>query len=401
MLIDLNSFKEINDTLGHQTGDQVLMELGPRLAPVVSGLDGLVARLGGDEFAVLLYGLTGEHSITEVADQLLESLKAPFDLDGLSLHIRASLGIARYPEHGKDPGSLLRCADVAMYIAKEAASGHAFYQAERDRHSPTRLALLSDLHTAIGENQLRLHYQPKVNAATQQLIGFEALVRWEHPQLGMIPPGRFVPLAELGETIRPMTYWVLENAIHQGTEWLRQELDVVVSANISTRNLMDEAFVDRLDALLTKYGLPPDRLELEVTESAFIHDPERALSNLESIHALGVQLAIDDFGTGYSSMAYLKRMPIHTLKIDMTFVRQMASNPEDQLIVRSAILLAQSFGLVVVAEGVEDEQTLRLLCEMGCDHAQGYHISEPVPPESIDTWLTRPPGIRFPLGDSP
>jgi len=387
MLMDLNNFKEINDTLGHYTGDQLLKKIGPRLLPVIDSIGGELARLGGDEFAILLKGLLDESAVILAAGKILEALDTPFVLDGTNLNIRASLGIACYPDQGKDSDALLRCADVAMYNAKAHGSGYAFYDPEKDPHSTRRLALLSDLHTAIGEDQLVLHYQPKVETRNGGLIGFESLVRWQHPTHGMIPPGQFIPLVEHSESIHPLTNWVLDNAIAQGVIWHRQGWNITVSVNISTRNLIDENCSSHIEWLLDRHGLQPDHLELEITESAFISDPDRTLRNLENIHATGVQLAIDDFGTGYSSMDYLKRMPIQTLKIDMSFVRQMSQSKQDAVMVKSAITLAHNLGIKIVAEGVEDVETLEMLSDMGCDYAQGYLISKPVPLEQIDGWI--------------
>jgi len=386
LVMDLNRFKEINDTLGHHTGDQLLKNIGPRLMPLLEDVGGILARLGGDEFAILLTGLHCEQQIIDTVSKIQEALDSPFEIDGIALNVSASMGISCYPEQGQDASALLRCADVAMYLAKEEGCGYAFYQPEKDHYSTRRLALLSDLRTAIAEDQLLLHYQPKIDAQNRQLLGFEALVRWQHPEHGLIPPGQFVPLAELGESIHPMTKWVLKNAIRQCADWQRQGLDNIMSVNFSTRNLMNELCAEHLEWLLKLHGVDPSRLEIEITESAFISDPERALTNLDRIHATGVQLALDDFGTGYSSMAYLKRMPIQTLKVDMTFVQHMSKNPKDALMVKSAIYLAHNLGLKVVAEGVEDEQTLNLLRDMGCDIAQGYYIAKPMPAAQAVSW---------------
>lgn len=386
MVMDLNQFKEINDTLGHHTGDVLLQQIGLRLLSETKGMNAILARLGGDEFAVLQTGLHARQQTVAAAGQILEAFELPFQVEGLLLNVRVSVGIARYPDHGDDAGSLLRCCDIAMYVAKEQGSGYAFYQPNQDYYSIRRLSLMSDLHTAIAEDQLVLHYQPKVDTKTRKLQSFEALVRWQHPEHGLIPPGQFVPLAELGESIHAMSNWVVKNAIRQATEWRRQGLDIAVAVNLSTRNLMDERCAEHLEWLLKSHGLPPGRLEIEITESALIHDPDRALQNLDRIYAAGVQLAIDDFGTGYSSMAYLKRMPIHTLKVDMVFVQHMAKNEKDSLIVKSAINLAHNLGLKVVAEGVEDEQTMTMLGEMGCDAAQGYYISKPLPADLAGCW---------------
>ena len=386
MIMDLNQFKEINDTLGHHTGDLLLQQIGPRLQPILTGQETQIARLGGDEFALLHTGLQDEQQTINAVKNIFKALDAPFEVAGILLNVRASIGIARYPDQGEDANSLLRCADIALYVAKEESKGFAFYQPDQDYYSIRRLTLMNDLHTAIAEDQLFLHYQPKIDTKNRKLKSFEALVRWQHPEHGLIPPGQFVPLAELGESIHAMSNWVVKNAIRQIAEWQRQGFDVTVAVNLSTRNLMDERCAKQLEWMLETQGVSPDRLEIEITESALIHDPDRAMQNLDRIHSTGVKLSIDDFGTGYSSMSYLKQMPIDTLKIDMVFVQHMAENPKDALMVKSTINLAHNLGLTVVAEGVENEETLNMLSDMGCDSAQGYYISKPLPSELAGQW---------------
>src|SRR5690606_7322965 len=284
-----------------------------------------------------------------------------------------------FPEHGQDSNTLMRCADIAMYLAKRDRLGWALYRPELDEHSPRRLALITDLGPAMRDNQLYLMFQPKIDLHSGHLTGFEALLRWRHPVHGSVPPEQFIPLAEMGEVIRPLTLWVIEQALMQLQEWYRQGMATCVAVNISPRNLLDEDYPEQLERLLRHYRVPADALQLEITEGALIADPERALAVIQRIHALGVRLAIDDFGTGYSSLSYLQRLPLDTLKIDMSFVRQMLLSHADAMIVHSTIGLAHNLGLRVVAEGVEDAATLEMLREIGCDEAQGYHIARPLP----------------------
>ena len=389
MIMDLNQFKEINDTLGHHTGDHILKQISSKLKPILENLNGELARLGGDEFSIIFKQIINKDEVRLVADEILKALELPFYFEGMRLDVGASLGISLFPEDGKDTHTLMRCADVAMYVTKEDACGYSFYQTEKDRHSTRRLALMSELRNAINDNQLRLHFQPKIDLKTLNLIGFEALVRWQHPEHGLIPPAHFVPFAELGESIHPMTYWVLENAIKQCSEWHRQGHKISVSVNLSTRNLLDHGCSERVESLLEQYNLAAEYLEFEITESAVIKDPERVLKTLNRIHQIGVQLAIDDFGTGYSSMSYLKRMPLHALKVDITFVMHMLENEQDEILVKSTINLAHSLGLIVVAEGVENIDTLKALNQHGCDIVQGYYISKPIPEEDLHQWISR------------
>jgi diguanylate cyclase (GGDEF)-like protein/PAS domain S-box-containing protein len=376
LFIDLDHFKEINDTLGHHVGDLLLAQIGPRLKPLLRGVE--LARLGGDEFAVLVSEMPEQQAVINMTRAIVEEIRRPFEVAGLRLEIGASIGIALYPEHGHDTDTLMRCADVAMYLAKRDRLGWAVYQPELDEHSPRRLALMTDLGPAMRENQLFLVFQPKIDLKTGTLTGFEALLRWQHPVHGNIPPGQFIPLAEMGEIIRPLTLWVIEHALKQLSAWREMGLETRVAVNVSPRNLLDEDCPAQLQQLIERYRVPADALQLEITEGALIADPEKALEVTQRIHALGVRLAIDDFGTGYSSLSYLKRLPLDTLKIDLSFVRQMLESQADAMIVRSTVALAHNLGLRVIAEGVEDGATLATLREMGCDEAQGYHIDRPL-----------------------
>jgi diguanylate cyclase (GGDEF)-like protein len=387
MLLDLDRFKEINDTLGHHYGDEMLCELGPRLAREV-GPRGVVARLGGDEFAILSPLNTGEPEVLELeATALIECVHQPFLLEEMTLDIGASIGIARYPQDGGDAHALLRCADIAMYAAKEAHSGSKLYAAEFDRHSMRRLSVLSEFRRALDENEITVHYQPIVDVNGTRVCAAEGLLRWEHPTQGMIPAGEFIETVEQSGLIGPLTRYVLERAIAQCAMWRKEGRTLSVAINLSVRNLLDRTLPNEIEALLSVYGLPADALQLEITESMLMSDPERALATVTRLSELGANISVDDFGTGYSSLANLRRLPINELKIDRSFVSPMLQDESDLIIVRSTINLAHDLGLRVVAEGVEDEPTLRRLAGLGCDLAQGYHLSRPMPPLAFSEWM--------------
>jgi diguanylate cyclase (GGDEF)-like protein/PAS domain S-box-containing protein len=387
MLLDLDRFKEINDTLGHHVGDKLLQQIGPRLKSGIGGEPGIVCRLGGDEFALLLTGVSTPLRAQAVAGEVLAALRAPYLIEGMQLLIDASIGIAFYPADGGDSHALLRSSDVAMYEAKRKGGGHALYDRSLDQNTPERLAMIADLDTAIRERQLLLHYQPKLDLHDGTHCGFEALVRWEHPRLGLLEPDSFLPLAELGESIHPLTDLVLDLALEQLRRWHDTGLKCSVSINLSARNLIDDRCLQTLRDLLARHGVDPSFVELEITETALMHDPDQAAERLDRIAALGVRISIDDYGTGYSSLGYLHRLPIHALKIDRLFVRNMAGNEHDAIIVRSTVALAHSLGLQVVAEGVEDLRTREMLQGMGCDQIQGYYLSRPLPPEQLGRFL--------------
>jgi diguanylate cyclase (GGDEF)-like protein/PAS domain S-box-containing protein len=387
MLIDLDRFKEVNDTLGHHVGDKILQGVGPLLNNSLDLESALVSRLGGDEFTIFLRNVDDLAELENIAKAALQSIKQPFEVDAMKLEIDASIGISLYPQDGDDIHTLLRSADVAMYEAKSRGGGIAFYNATTDKHSPERLAIMAELGNAVRENQLCLHYQPQFDLRRQQVTGFEALVRWQHPQLGLLYPDRFIPFAEVSDVIHPLTLSVLQQALEQQRQWKAGGHGFMVSVNLSARNLIDDRFVNLLQGLLQQYDTQPGELELEVTESALMQDPEGAAGRLERIVALGVTLSIDDFGTGYSSLAYLRRLPIHELKIDRLFVKDMLANEQDASIVRSTIGLAHNLNLQVVAEGVESAEIQSLLEQMGCDLIQGYHLSRPKAWDEISDWL--------------
>jgi len=389
LLIDLDRFKEVNDTLGHHYGDQLLVQVGERLRGSLREVD-TVARLGGDEFAVLLPRIETADGATTVAKKLQAALEEePFLLEDLALDVEASIGVAIYPPHGSDTDELLQHADIAMYVAKDTHAGFVLFDPKQDQHSPDRLALLGELRRAIDQQQLVLHYQPKVGAHTGQMLGVEALVRWQHPEHGLLSPGDFIPLAERTGLIGPLTNYVLDAALRQCRTWQQTGHELSMAVNVSARSLLDLAFPDQVAGLLARWEVPARLLVVEITESTIMADPTHALQVLGRLDAMGVQVSIDDFGTGYSSMAHLKTLPVHELKVDRSFVSQMINNASDAVIVRSTIDLGRNLGLRVVAEGVEDEATWRALDALGCDAIQGYHVSRPVPPDDLIHWLER------------
>jgi diguanylate cyclase (GGDEF)-like protein len=382
LLADLDGFKELNDTLGHQAGDRVLSELGPRLTEALPDVE-LLARIGGDEFAVLIVSGPDRGAATGVAERLLETLTEPFAIDGISLTVRASVGIAHHPEHGLDANTLFRRADVAMYQAKATKSGWLEYEAERDEHSRARLALAGELRRAISDGELVVHYQPKADLAEGAVTSVEALVRWQHPERGLLSPAEFLPVAEHTGLIRPLTLYVLDDAVRRASEWEAAGLDLSVAVNLAMGNLLDVRLPEDVAALLAKRRLAPRRLILEITENVVMADPARIVHVLGRLRSLGVGLSLDDFGTGASSLAYLRELRVDELKIDRSFVTDMTSDEQNAAIVRWTIQLAHAMGLRVVAEGVEDADTLFELKAMGADAAQGFYLSRPVPPIEI------------------
>lgn len=389
MVMDLNHFKEINDTMGHQAGDVLLREVGSRLKGALRECD-TVARLGGDDFGVLLPG-TDEPGATLEAQRLLKALEPPFLIEGLPVDTRASIGMAFSPLHGEDVDTLMRRADIAMYLAKQAASGYSIYSAKRDSYSPERLSLMADLHRAIDNNQLFLAYQPKVDLGTARVVGVEALARWRHPKAGLIPPDQFIPMAERTGFIKSLTMWALNEALSQSRSWRRQGLEIPVSVNLSARTLHEFNLPQRIATLLKDHEMIPHQLELEITESVIMADPVHALEVLSCINHMGVTLSIDDFGTGYSSLGYLKKLPVSAIKIDKSFVMHMTTDETDAVIVRSTIDLAHNLGLKVVAEGVENADIWDRLLAWGCDAAQGYYMSRPLSAPDTTQWLRESP----------
>ena len=395
LMMDLDHFKEINDTLGHTIGDQVLCEIGPRLTPLLRPGDTL-ARLGGDEFMVLLPG-AGNAQVKEVTSRILAGMREPFALGELTVTVDASVGIVNYPAHGEDAETLVQRADIAMYLAKGRGGGEALYDPADDPYDPGRLRLIGDLRDAINDGTLQLHYQPQFSAGDLQLVGVEALVRWQHPTRGLLAPGDFIPLAEHTGLIRSLTLAVLRQAAAQWRTWREEGIDVTVAVNLSVANLLDNQLVDDLSRILTEERMSADCLVLEITESTVMTDPPRTIAMLERLAAMDIRLSVDDYGTGHSSLAYLRRLPVHELKIDRAFVQHLAVDDQDAQIVRSTIDLGHSLGLRVVAEGVEDARSLAVLQHHACDLVQGFYLGRPVPADALlkqlRTAAGRPPTI--------
>ncbi len=387
LMLDIDRFKEINDTMGHAIGDRVLIEMGRRLRASLDDRD-MLARFGGDEFVVLLEGRSGEE-LEHAAEALCQTATLPIRVDAMELFLDTSLGMAIYPEHGATAEDLLRRADIAMCDAKQAHVRMQVYQTGRDAMHLYRLSLVNDLRRAIPNGEMELYYQPKLNLNSRKVGHVEALVRWNHPQHGLIPPNDFVPLAEHSGIIRMLTDWVMHEVIRQCAEWSDQDLEIGIALNLSAMDLSCGELPEVLSSYLAKYDVDPARLILEVTETAVMRDAVYALEVLNRLRDCGVQLAIDDFGTGYSSLSHLKRLPVNELKIDKSFVLTMADDSDDAVIVRSTIELAHNMGLKVVAEGVEDARTLEMLRGFHCDIAQGFLISRPLPVKQATAWLLR------------
>ena len=395
MLMDLDRFKDVNDTLGHHNGDLLLQRIGSRLHSVLRDAE-TVARLGGDEFAILLPEVPDRQSVVPVVRRVLKVLEEPVVVGGLALQCEGSIGIAIFPEHGTTVESVMRAADVAMYMAKENRSGYEFYDARRHehRHDAGRLALIGELRRAMDETELVLYYQPKVDLETGLAQGVEALARWHHPERGLLSPDEFIPLAERSNLLRPMTLYLLDSALRQCNAWRVCGLEVSVAVNLSMQNLIDLRLPNDLARLLTSWRLPPGSLELEITESTIMADHRRAMTILTRLNKMGVTLTVDDFGTGYSSLAYLQSLPVSSIKIDKSFVLSMAEDPGNATIVQSTIDLGHNLGLRVVAEGVENEETYNKLAALGCDYAQGYFLSRPLSPDKATAWLAAFSGVN-------
>jgi diguanylate cyclase (GGDEF)-like protein len=391
LLFDMDRFKAINDMLGHPIGDQALREVGLRVRKALRDSD-VVARLGGDEFAVLLATGDAQHAARAVAEKILKALERPLVVEGQTMDIAASIGIARFPEHGADAASLLRAADVAMYAAKRGKSGWSLYDPSHDERRQDFLTLLGELRRAVEGDELVVHYQPKVNLADNRITSVEALVRWEHPARGFIPPSDFIPFAEQTGYVSAITRWVLARAIEQCGAWHRTGLRLKMSVNISARDLRQEdALVHYIAAALLGAQLPAGMLCLEITESALMDDPRSAQSTLRKLRELGIATSIDDYGTGYSSLAYIKQLSVNEIKIDRAFVSGMEADARNAAIVRSTIELGHNLGLAVVAEGVETDHELAELRRFGCDVAQGFHFARPMAADALEAWLRRAP----------
>jgi diguanylate cyclase (GGDEF)-like protein len=398
-LLDLDRFKEVNDTLGHPTGDRLLQIVAHRLTHSVRPGD-LVARLGGDEFAVLLPTVRDEAAAREVAARLRAALSEPVRLDGMSFDLEASVGIALFPDHAPDFELLLQRADVAMYNAKEARTGVETYSPGKDRNSPARLSMLGDLRRAIDRSELELFYQPKISLRDGHLVGMEALLRWRHPDKGLLEPEAFLSVAEQTYLMRSITHYVVEAALAQAAAWWRADMPVQVAVNASGRDLLDTGLTEVIEEGLLARGLPAAALQLEITERILMNEPAYASDTVGALAELGIPLSLDDFGTGYSSLVRLKRLPVEEIKIDSSFVRRLADSPDDAVIVRSIVDLVRTLGLRSVAEGVEDPATAERLREMGCDAAQGWHFCRPMDAATATDWLysVAVPSVKAPGG---
>jgi diguanylate cyclase (GGDEF)-like protein len=392
MVMDLDRFKEVNDTFGHQSGDLLLKEVAAHLSAPLRESD-TVARLGGDEFAILAPVVAGPMGALAIADRAIQDLAHPHNVSGVEVDVGASIGVALYPHHGDTVESLLRCADIALYVSKDRGAP-SLYAVEQDHHSADRLALGAQLRRAIQDREITVHYQPQADFQTGNIDSAEALVRWEHPERGFLSPAEFLPVAEQTGLIRPLTTYVLDVALEQWRRWYDQGLDMTVAVNITGRDLFDQRFAYEVKDLLTRWKVRPSCLELEITENTVLVDPVRAHSILRSLSDFGVRLAIDDFGTGNSSLAQLKRLPVQVLKIDKSFVLQMLVDEDDAAIVRSTIELAHNLGLKVVAEGIESPAMWHRLRQLGCDIGQGYYLSGALPADRLTTLLSRLPRDR-------
>lgn len=385
LLIDLNGFKDINDTLGHQIGDRLLIKVGHRLNEMLED-SGIIARLGGDEFAILLPE-TDKAAAILFLNKIQKIIETKFTIDGVNTYIGISIGAAVYPYHGEDENILLRHADVAMYVAKRNKMPYAFYKTSDDSYTLNRLAIIHDIKSSIHQDGLLLYYQPKVSLESSQLTSVEALLRWNHSELGLVMPDEFIPIAEQTGFINQITYWVIEEALMQSKKWKDTGNDIKIAVNLSVYNLFDVDFINIVKSLLSRYQSVSGNLIFEITESAMMTNPKVAISNLNRLRSMGIKLSIDDYGTGFSSLSYLSQLSLNELKIDKSFVLDMLSDERKSIIVHSTIEMAHKLGLEVVAEGVENREVLKRLNSYGCNSIQGYLISKPLPEAEITEWL--------------
>ena len=385
LVLDIDRFKDINDTLGHNTGDRVIKQIGYRLRKTIPEPD-TVARLGGDEFGIILKKFDTKEDTNKVVQKIKEALHVSLKLEGVRLDIDASLGIIFYPEHGKDAQTLLQRADVAMYQAKQKHRDFIVYTTALDRCNTRRLTLMGELREAIINNELVAYYQPKIDIKTGMIREVETLVRWKHKVHGLIPPDDFIPMAEQTGLIKQLTLWILHESLMQCEKWNNEGFELRIAVNLSTSDLLDVEFPETITRALDAHNVSPEKLLLEITESSVMLDANRALEVLTSLSALGVRLSVDDFGTGYSSLSYLSKLPVSELKIDKSFVMNMGSNSNDALIVQATIDLGHNLGLEVVAEDVETASIISLLQPLGCDTLQGYYFTKPLGAQEFNTW---------------
>jgi diguanylate cyclase (GGDEF)-like protein len=396
LLFSLENFSEITKSVGYSSGDQLLQIAAGRIGDSVERLSNIknspetffTAKYSGGKFVVVINDLESETKAISIAHRILATMSAPFELPNIVLDIGTQVGVSLAPRFTTDATEIVRQSEVALHTAKIGSQPLIVYEKSIDNYDPRRLALMAELRKAINNDALYLVYQPKIDIKTGVVSGVEALLRWNHPELGLIPPNEFIPLAEQSSVIKPLTVWVLNNAMRQATAFARSGLDIAIAVNISACSLRDDSLVGYTKMLLQKNNVEPSRLILEITESAMMQDPNKGLNLLNQLNNIGVQISIDDYGTGYSSLAYLKRLPVKEMKIDRTFIKDMAVDEDDKLIVGTTIGMGHNFGLRVIAEGVEDGQTAKLLKEMGCDQVQGYYYAKPMPVGELYEWMT-------------
>jgi len=387
LILDIDNFKEINETLGHFSGDRILKQIVSRLRGVVRKSDTL-ARMGGDEFAIILPMVPKEEDIIHVIKKIQKIFIEPFSLEGLSLEVQYCIGVAIFPQHGKEVDTIIQRANVAQCAAQQSFHKFVIYSSNLDKQSPHRLTMTGELRQAIENDELVLHFQPKINVQSNSVTGVEALVRWQHPEHGFMPPDDFIPMAERTGLIKPLSIWVLNHALGQGEKWHKQNLKLNIAINLSPTTFLDPELPDLIIGMLSLYDIPADFVTLEITEGCMIKNPDLAMEILNQLTNKGIKVSIDDFGTGYSSLVYLKQMPANEVKIDKSFVTDMLKNENDAVIVKSIIDLGHNLGLKVVAEGVEDMKTAIQLKSLGCDLLQGFYFSKPLSSDNFLNWLS-------------
>ena len=388
--IDLDYFKTVNDTLGHEAGDKILVQVANRLSSAFREVD-TVARFGGDEFVAVISDVKNIRDIVAVAEKVLRLFETPFEAEGEDVYLSASIGIALYPDNGGDPSTLIKNADMAMYRAKEEKNSFAFFSEEMNRKAEEILTLKTKLHRALERKEFTLYYQPVYRTSTGELVGFETLLRWRDPGTGLVHPQKFMPLLEELGFIKEVGCWVMERVFFKSKEWERY--GIYVSVNVSPRQFIDRRFVERIKKILRETEANPSNLVIEITEASLMYDPEESVKRLKRLKTLGFRLAVDDFGTGYSSLAYLKKLPIDIIKIDMTFIQNVTRSKIDRAIVSSIVTLARSLRLETLAEGVETREQLETVREMGCDLVQGFYLGGPMPEEEAEKLIREEKGL--------